>query len=124
MNGAAPELTPREVDTLRLVAAGLTKAAIARRHGVSEHTVKTHTTALFRKLGATSGAQAVAAAYERGLLVPAYLSPEERWWLLDRRGERITTAPSSEEAGRLTALNERVHGTLLEARLVSPWRAG
>jgi DNA-binding NarL/FixJ family response regulator len=62
------QLTARERDVLRLVADGLPGKQIARALGISERTVKFHTTSLLRKLGADNRAQAVALAAQRGLL--------------------------------------------------------
>lgn len=69
----AAELTRRELDVLRLAAAGLTdqQAAdrqIADRLGVSVNTVKVHANRLLRRLGAANRTQAVALGYERGHL--------------------------------------------------------
>lgn len=61
-------LTVREREVLRLIAEGLPGKQIARTLGISERTVKFHTAALFRKLGADNRAQAVALAAQRGLL--------------------------------------------------------
>jgi len=62
------QLTARERDVLRLVADGRPGKQIARALGISERTVKFHTTSLLRKLGADNRAQAVALAAQRGLL--------------------------------------------------------
>jgi DNA-binding NarL/FixJ family response regulator len=59
------ELTRREEQVLRLVAEGLSNAAIGERLFVAEGTVKTHVKSLMRKLGVATRAQA-AAAYHRG----------------------------------------------------------
>ncbi|MGW6271014.1 response regulator [Streptomyces sp. NPDC055060] len=61
-------LTPREVDVLRLIAAGLDNTEIARRMEIGVQTVKNHATGIFAKLGVRDRAQAVIAAYESGLV--------------------------------------------------------
>ena len=68
--GAADErsvslLTPREVEILSSIAAGLGNKAIARNLTISLHTVKFHVEALFRKLGASTRAEAVAKGLAR-----------------------------------------------------------
>jgi DNA-binding NarL/FixJ family response regulator len=68
---AGVHLTAREMDVLRLVAAGRPGKQIARALGISERTVKFHITSVLRKLGADNRAQAVALAAQRGLLAPA-----------------------------------------------------
>jgi len=72
-NGFAPAddvtpLTPREAEILRLVGEGLSNKAVARRLGISVHTVKFHLEALFAKLDATSRAEAVAKGLRGGIL--------------------------------------------------------
>ncbi len=61
-------LTPREVEVLTGVGAGLSNKEVARRLGISAHTVKFHLEAAFRKLGVRSRAEAVAKGLRRGLI--------------------------------------------------------
>ena len=52
-------ITPRELEILELIAAGLSNREIAERVFVSENTVKTHSSRVFEKLGARRRTQAV-----------------------------------------------------------------
>jgi DNA-binding NarL/FixJ family response regulator len=61
------DLTPREAETLKLIAAGLSNAEIAAALVVSDATVKTHINRVFRKTGVRDRAQAVRYAYEHGM---------------------------------------------------------
>jgi DNA-binding NarL/FixJ family response regulator len=65
---AAPVLTPRELDVLKLVAQGLTNPDIARRLVLSEHTVHRHLANILRKLSLSSRAAAAAWGARTGLV--------------------------------------------------------
>lgn len=62
------QLTSREHEVLALVADGLRNREIARRLGISEHTVKFHLAAIFGKLGASSRTEVVRKALRLGLI--------------------------------------------------------
>jgi DNA-binding NarL/FixJ family response regulator len=66
--GLPPDgLSPREVEVLRLVAAGESNSQIARRLGLSTHTVERHVANLYRKIGARGRADATVYALRSGL---------------------------------------------------------
>lgn len=67
-NGAR-ELTPREIEVLRMLAEGLANKQIAARLGISDHTVKFHVAAIFAKLRASSRTEAVMLGARRGLVM-------------------------------------------------------
>jgi DNA-binding NarL/FixJ family response regulator len=62
------ELTPRELDVLRLVAAGKPNKQIAVELVISERTVRTHVSRILRKLGLSSRTQAALWAVREGLV--------------------------------------------------------
>ena len=70
VTGPPPEthgLTRRELEVLRLVAAGRTNREIAAELVISEHTVARHVQNIFAKLRLSSRTAASAFAYEHGL---------------------------------------------------------
>jgi DNA-binding CsgD family transcriptional regulator len=67
-SGEPHGLTPRELQVLRLVAAGRTNKAIAAELVLSERTVDRHVSNIFTKLGLSSRAAATAYAYEHRLV--------------------------------------------------------
>jgi predicted ATPase/DNA-binding CsgD family transcriptional regulator len=64
------DLSPRELEILRLLSAGLTNRAIADELVVSVNTVHSHVKSIFSKLGVTTRAAATRAAIVRGLVEP------------------------------------------------------
>ncbi|MFJ4685926.1 response regulator [Streptomyces sp. NPDC088789] len=62
------DLTPREIEILRMIASGLDNSEISTALGIGVQTVKNHVTNVFAKLGVRDRAQAVIAAYESGLV--------------------------------------------------------
>lgn len=63
-------LSPRELEVLDHMRRGLSNRDIGMALGISEHTAKNHSKAIFRKLQVADRAEAVAAGFERGLLHP------------------------------------------------------
>ncbi|GAA3649497.1 response regulator transcription factor [Nocardioides ginsengisoli] len=69
-SGPSPvQLSPRELDILQHVASGMSNPEVADTLNLSRHTVKQHTSAVYRKLGVRNRAQAASRAQELGLLV-------------------------------------------------------
>lgn len=64
------QLTPRELEILKLVAQGLSNAEIAEIAFVSDGTVKTHVARILSKLGLRDRVQVVVFAYECGIVEP------------------------------------------------------
>ena len=62
-------LTPREVEVLGMLAEGLGNKIIARRLGISEHTIKFHVGSIFAKLNASSRTEAVTIGARQGLIM-------------------------------------------------------
>ena len=60
-------LTDREVDVLRLVAAGLTSAEVGQRLFLSPRTVDWHLSSIYAKLGVRSRTEAARFAIRHGL---------------------------------------------------------
>ena len=62
------DLTPREIDVLRLIAAGNANKEIAAQLSIAEETVKSHVTNILAKLGANDRTHAVTLAIKRGII--------------------------------------------------------
>jgi DNA-binding NarL/FixJ family response regulator len=71
-----PALTERELQILRLVAAGAANASIAGKLWVTEQTVKFHLSNVYRKLGVANRTAASHYAHIHGLTAPPAMSPE------------------------------------------------
>ena len=65
---AGISLTPREIEVVAFMREGFTNAEIGRLLGISTHTAKAHVAAVIEKLGASDRTQAVARAFDLGLL--------------------------------------------------------
>lgn len=63
------ELTPREIEVLRLLARGFGNKQIGARLGISEHTAKFHISSILGKLVASSRTEAVTEGLRRGLIL-------------------------------------------------------
>jgi len=61
-------LTPRELEILQLIAAGLSNKAIQESLMLSKNTVRTHIKNLYSKLGVHSRTEAIQQARENGLI--------------------------------------------------------
>lgn len=68
---SAETLTEREIETLQLVARGLTNKAVGRELGISDRTVQGHLSNIYGKLGVNSRTEAVTEALKRGWIVVA-----------------------------------------------------
>jgi NarL family two-component system response regulator YdfI len=66
---ASEELTPREIEVLRMLAEGLGNRQMAQRLGISDHTVKFHISSILDKLGASSRTEAVTLGIRMGLIL-------------------------------------------------------
>lgn len=64
----AKQLTSREIEVLQMLAGGLDNKTIARRLGISTHTVKFHVGSIMTKLGAASRTEAVTLGLRQGLI--------------------------------------------------------
>lgn len=63
-----PELSPRELQVLRQMAAGDSNKEIGQKLNITEHTVKAHVKAILLKLDAVGRTEAITVAMKRGLL--------------------------------------------------------
>jgi DNA-binding NarL/FixJ family response regulator len=79
LEGAATELTARELEILRCVASGATNGQIARRLWVTEQTVKFHLSNTYRKLRVANRTEASHYAYTHGLLRPEPAKDQDRF---------------------------------------------
>lgn len=69
LTGPVEHLTQREIEVLAMLAEGAANKEIARRLGISEHTVKFHVGSILSKLDAASRTEAVTIGIRRGLIM-------------------------------------------------------
>lgn len=62
------EMTPREIEVLRLIADGKSNKEVAEALFIAEGTIKSHVNAILRKLNAADRTEAVTLALKRGIL--------------------------------------------------------
>jgi DNA-binding NarL/FixJ family response regulator len=74
-SSALSELSPRELEVLRLMSRGLNNAEIADHLILGQATVKTHVASILRKLAVRDRVQAVVFAYEHGIVEPGHSAP-------------------------------------------------
>jgi len=77
VTGPVPELTPRQAEILRLIAAGRSTEEVAAELTLSVETVRNHTRGLLHALNAHTRLEAIAAAHRLGLLSPLPLAPKQ-----------------------------------------------
>jgi DNA-binding NarL/FixJ family response regulator len=63
------ELTPRELEVLRMLAEGVGNREMASRLRISDHTVKFHISSILDKLGASTRTEAVTLGIRAGLIL-------------------------------------------------------
>jgi len=94
----AEHLTPRELEVLMGMTAGLSNRAIASDLGIEYTTVRGHVQSVLAKLGARSRVDAVAIAYRSGLAREAGL-------MLDRKSRRSPGDKAADDVGRIREAN-------------------
>jgi DNA-binding CsgD family transcriptional regulator len=94
------DLSDREVDVLRLAAAGLTYEQIGSKLHLSHHTVRSHISRIIQCLQARNTPHAVAVAYQRGILAadPAETEAVRLVRLAEAMGYRIALVPREDAA--------------------------
>ena len=66
---ALDDLTPREIEVLRMLAEGLGNREMAARLGISDHTVKFHISSILDKFGAATRTEAVTMGIRMGIIL-------------------------------------------------------
>jgi NarL family two-component system response regulator YdfI len=66
---ALDDLTPREIEVLRMLAEGVGNREMAARLGISDHTVKFHISSILDKLGAGTRTEAVTMGIRMGIIL-------------------------------------------------------
>jgi two-component system, NarL family, response regulator len=91
----APNLTPREIEVLRLMVVGKSNKEIGLSLVVTEGTVKVHVNHILAKLGVTSRVETIAVAMQRGFVhLLEYPRDLARTWAA-QEGRPVDPPPSS-----------------------------
>ena len=107
------DLTPREVEVLRLIAIGRTNADIATALAISLNTVATHVRSILAKTGSSNRTEAAALAMRRGLAPQRGITEHRAWALPTRRGRVssfMMTSPNRSHALHEFSLNSTIYG--------------
>lgn len=118
---AAAGVTARLHGILVLIAQGKTDIEIGRELYLSEHTVGTHVTRLYKALGANDRAHAVAIAYRQGLFLddPNTKEPSLEEVVADRVAAAVKTLLYDDVREELRAARERLDEVLMAVRRIA-----
>ncbi|GAA4554240.1 response regulator transcription factor [Amycolatopsis samaneae] len=112
-------LTARETQVLRLAAAGMTNARIGAQLRISEKSVKSHLSRIFRRLGAKNRANAVHIAYDQGIISPD-TKDTTRASAPDTRRKEFTSGDTQDPMDAEICLYGGRYLAMLRQRIIDP----